>query len=290
MSSSRGKRTVALPSKKCNGPGGSLSRPTSEARHPFITFPQDSQEELFQILRARTLSASRCINWAALEHVNLADAVRALLMTDPWEQFFRIIEPTYLELTLEFCSTFYLQTVMSQFDDPGTGYPPYDPSRMKATALTPSLRYLHTLLTHTLTASDRATSQGGHIHGPVHYTLGPSLRAPQHSGLDILIHTRRPDVPSGHLDYAPYEDDLEAEDLEDIPDNVPPPEDDAPTDPPPPRRSVHAAASHANISERLSRFEQQCFQRFDHIDATLQQICQHLHITSPPPPRDPFEN
>ncbi|PPS10580.1 hypothetical protein GOBAR_AA10065 [Gossypium barbadense] len=50
---------------------------------------------------------------------------------------------------------------------------------------------------------------------------------------------------------------------------------------------IYDAASYANISERLTRFEQQCFQRFDHIDATLHQICQHIHISSPPPPREP---
>ncbi|PPR85723.1 hypothetical protein GOBAR_AA34968 [Gossypium barbadense] len=63
--------------------------------------------------------------------------------------------------------------------------------------------------------------------------------------------------------------------------------EDPPTQPPPPSHPVHAAASYANISERLTRFEQQCFQRFDNIDPTLQQIFQHLHISSPVPPREP---
>ncbi|PPR88224.1 hypothetical protein GOBAR_AA32464 [Gossypium barbadense] len=56
---------------------------------------------------------------------------------------------------------------------------------------------------------------------------------------------------------------------EDIPD-VPLQHEDPPTQPPPPSRPVHAAASYADISECLTRFEQQCFQRFDNIDATLQ--------------------
>ncbi|PPR94495.1 hypothetical protein GOBAR_AA26168 [Gossypium barbadense] len=50
----------------------------------------------------------------------MADAIRALLTTDPWELFFGIIEPTNLELTMELCSTFHLQTVMTNYDDPGT--------------------------------------------------------------------------------------------------------------------------------------------------------------------------
>ncbi|PPR88170.1 hypothetical protein GOBAR_AA32519 [Gossypium barbadense] len=46
--------------------------------------------------------------------------LRALLSTDPWDLFFGIIEPTYLELTLELCSTFHFQIVMTEFDDPRT--------------------------------------------------------------------------------------------------------------------------------------------------------------------------
>ncbi|PPR80569.1 hypothetical protein GOBAR_AA40146 [Gossypium barbadense] len=50
----------------------------------------------------------------------MADTIRALLTIDPWELFFEIIEPRYLELTMELCSTFYLQTVMTRYDDPNT--------------------------------------------------------------------------------------------------------------------------------------------------------------------------
>ncbi|PPR91095.1 hypothetical protein GOBAR_AA29588 [Gossypium barbadense] len=42
--------------------------------------------------------------------------------------------------------------------------------------------------------------------------------------------------------------------------------------PPPPSRPVHLAASYANISEHLTRFELQCFQQFNNIDATLHRI------------------
>ncbi|PPR88990.1 hypothetical protein GOBAR_AA31695 [Gossypium barbadense] len=79
----------------------SSAGPTTEIRHPLLKFPRGPQEELFQILWARPLSADRCIDWAAVEQVQLADAIQALLTTDPWELFFEIIEPTYLELTME---------------------------------------------------------------------------------------------------------------------------------------------------------------------------------------------
>ncbi|PPR81203.1 hypothetical protein GOBAR_AA39513 [Gossypium barbadense] len=57
----------------------------------------------------------RCIDWVAIEQVQMADAIRALLTIDPWELFFGIIEPTCLELTI--CSTFHLQTIMTNYDD-----------------------------------------------------------------------------------------------------------------------------------------------------------------------------
>ncbi|PPS06679.1 hypothetical protein GOBAR_AA13970 [Gossypium barbadense] len=151
----------------------------------------------------------RCIDWAVVEQVQLADAIRALLTTDPWGIFFGIIEPTYLELTMELCSTFHLQTVMMNYDDPGTiqfclgrlvrqlsipefgttlglytedfkeendldalnrhihhspcwdalvpGSATYNPSRSKASALPPSLRYLHAILAHTITGKREST-------------------------------------------------------------------------------------------------------------------------------------
>ncbi|PPR84629.1 hypothetical protein GOBAR_AA36083 [Gossypium barbadense] len=159
-----------------------------------------SEFSTFKILRGRPLGVGYCIDWTAIEQTQLADAVRALLTADPWGFFFEIVEPTYLELTLELCSTFHLQSVMTKFDDhrmvqfrlsglvrqlsmPEFGvalglytkefmdddnfnslhryihYSPsncwkalvpasatYDPSRSKASALAPSLRYLHAIL------------------------------------------------------------------------------------------------------------------------------------------------
>ncbi|PPS18568.1 hypothetical protein GOBAR_AA02005 [Gossypium barbadense] len=141
----------------------------------------------------------------------MADVIRAFLTTNPWELFFVIIEPTYLELTMELCSTFHLQTVMTYYDDPGTvqfclgglihqlsipefsvtlglyteefeeenelhalsrhihfsplkcwhtlapGTAFYNPSRSKASILPPSLRYLHTILAHTIIGRREST-------------------------------------------------------------------------------------------------------------------------------------
>ncbi|KAK5845955.1 hypothetical protein PVK06_002208 [Gossypium arboreum] len=86
---------------------------------------------------------------------------------------------------------------------------------------------------------------------------------------------------------VPSRQSTQEEAPEDITDDVPPHHEDPPSQLPTPSRLVHATASYADISERLTRFEQQCFQCFDHIDATLHQICQHFHISSPPPYREP---
>ncbi|PPR97015.1 hypothetical protein GOBAR_AA23653 [Gossypium barbadense] len=85
------------------------------------------------------------IHSTAIEKIQLADAIWDLLTTDPWGLFFEIIELTYLELTMELCSTFHPQT--NAFT-PGTAS--YNPSCSKASALPPSLRYLHAILAHTL--------------------------------------------------------------------------------------------------------------------------------------------
>ncbi|KAK5771668.1 hypothetical protein PVK06_047902 [Gossypium arboreum] len=114
--SSRGKKTTVLASKKRKGASSSMG-PIAEICHPVLQFPRGPQEELFQILQVRALIAGRCIYWTAIEPVQMADTIRALLTTDPWELFFRIIELTYLKLTMELCSTFYLQTVMTRYDD-----------------------------------------------------------------------------------------------------------------------------------------------------------------------------
>ncbi|PPS20004.1 hypothetical protein GOBAR_AA00559 [Gossypium barbadense] len=107
MSSLRGKKVIVPALKKRKG-ASSSSGLTAKIRHPFLQFPIGSQEELFQILQALPLEVGRCIDWATLEQVQLADAIQALLTTDPWGLFFEIVETTYLELTMELCSMFHL--------------------------------------------------------------------------------------------------------------------------------------------------------------------------------------
>ncbi|PPR83020.1 hypothetical protein GOBAR_AA37693 [Gossypium barbadense] len=222
MSSSSGKKTAIPVLKKKKG-AASSSSPTAEIRHPFLEFPLGPQEELFQTLWGRPL-------------------VRALLTTNPWGLFFEIVELTYLELTLELCSTFHLQTVMTNFNDPGT-------------------------VQFCLGGLER-----GHLYRALCDSTGLELRAPQHSSTIILLHSHRPDVPTGHpeqlsmrmiekrrgtypLQYRLVQS-TEEEDPEDITDDVPPRHDDSPSQPPPIYRPVHMAASYSDISERLTQFEQ----------------------------------
>ncbi|PPS16917.1 hypothetical protein GOBAR_AA03670 [Gossypium barbadense] len=96
----------------------------------------------------------------------------------------------------------------------------YNPSRSKASALPPSLRYLHTILAHTITGWMIEKRPGTYPH---QYCLAQSTKE---------------------------------EAYEDIPDDVPPQHEDPPNQPPPPSRLVHVAASYTDISERLTRFEQ----------------------------------
>ncbi|PPR85382.1 hypothetical protein GOBAR_AA35309 [Gossypium barbadense] len=104
ISSSRGKK-IAVPASKERKGASSFAGPIAKIHHPLLQFPRGTQEELFQILQARPLIANCGIDWATVEQVQMADAIRALLTTDPWELFFRIIKLTYLELTMELCST-----------------------------------------------------------------------------------------------------------------------------------------------------------------------------------------
>ena len=131
----------------------SSSNPTVEACDPYIRF--------------LALSLGHCIDWAALEQVQLAGHVRAIIATAPWDRFFSIIEPTYMELTLEFYFIFTLQHVMTIHDEPchhhihylpslcwtklTASMTPYDPTQSKATSLPLTLRYIHVILAHTLT-------------------------------------------------------------------------------------------------------------------------------------------
>ncbi|PPR97500.1 hypothetical protein GOBAR_AA23168 [Gossypium barbadense] len=210
--------------------------------------------------------------------IHLADAVRALQMTNPWGLFFEIVEPTYLEFTLELYSMFHLQTIMTNFDDPGMEfmddnklntlychihYSPskcwrdlvpasatYDPSRSKASALSLSLKLLNTVAqSSSLTLISQMSPQG----------ISSMLNM-------MMIEKWRGTYPP---QYCLIQSTKE-EDPEDITDGVPPRYENPPSQPPPPSCPVHRVASYADISECLTRFEQQCFQCFDNIDATLQ--------------------
>ncbi|PPS01113.1 hypothetical protein GOBAR_AA19552 [Gossypium barbadense] len=247
---------------------------------------------------------------SALEQIQLADAIRALLTTNPCGLFFKIIEPTYLKLTLEIWSTFHLQVVMTQFDDPGTvqfclgdlvrqlSVPEfgvalglyteefmdaiYDPSCFKASALAPSLRYLHAILAHTLTRQRKSTGivnthdayflwsmANGHVFDLIYFiALAIHQQMERHRkgvisigpyGISSMLHMRMIERRHG-VDPPQYRlvQSAEEEDPEDITDDVPSQHEDPPSQSPPIHRPVH--------------------------------ICQYLHISSSLPPREPSDD
>ncbi|PPS12356.1 hypothetical protein GOBAR_AA08289 [Gossypium barbadense] len=150
----------------------------------------------------------------------MADAVRALLTTEPWGIFFEIIEPTYLEFTMELCSTFYLQVVMTNFNDPGTVH-----------------ELEHFGLLNTVAQSSSFTLIG--------------QMSPQ--GISSMLNMRM--IKKRRGTYPPQYhlvQSTEEEDLEGITNDVPPCHEDPPSQPPPIHRPVHTAASLSNISERLT--------------------------------------
>ncbi|PPR96577.1 hypothetical protein GOBAR_AA24092 [Gossypium barbadense] len=193
----------------------------------------------------------------------MADAIWALLTTDPWELFFGIIELTYLELTITAS---------------------YNPSRFKASVLPPSLRYLHAILAQTILERRESTSvvsthdvyflwcmSQGHVIDLAYFivfaiqhqterhrkgviSIGPYM-SPQviSSMLSMrMIERHRGTYPSQYR--LPQSTKEEA--YEDIPDIVPPQHENPPTQPPPPSRPVHVVASYADISDHLTRFKQ----------------------------------
>ncbi|PPS15631.1 hypothetical protein GOBAR_AA04954 [Gossypium barbadense] len=178
---------------------------------------------------------ARCIDWATVEQVQLADAIRALLTTDPWELFFGIIKPTYIELTMELCSTFYLQTVMTNYDNPGT------------------VQFRLGELIHQLSLPEFGENElhalTRHIHfspSKCWHTLAPDAASynPNRSKASVLLPSLR------YLHAILAHENGEA--YEDIPDDVPPQHEDPSAQSPPPSRPVHAAASYADISERFT--------------------------------------
>ncbi|PPS10189.1 hypothetical protein GOBAR_AA10453 [Gossypium barbadense] len=143
----------------------------------------------------------------------------------------------------------------------------YDPSRSKASALAPSLRNLHAILAHTLTGRRESTSTERNRKGVISTSpyvtrlarhFGLLNTAAQSSALTLIgqmspqgittmlhmrmiEHQRGTDPPQYRLSHA-----IDEEDLEDIPDDVPP-QHEEPSTAPPRERPVHGATSLAHI-------------------------------------------
>ncbi|PPS08782.1 hypothetical protein GOBAR_AA11859 [Gossypium barbadense] len=121
----------------------------------------------------------------------------------------------------------------------------YNPSHSKASAFPPSLRetrehrrrhhlrHLFLLeygerarhlprLLYCLRHSplDGVAQERGHLYRALCDSIGSALWAPQHSSLNILPHSHRPDLPTKNLEDAKYKDDRET--TWDIPSSVPP--------------------------------------------------------------------
>ncbi|KAK5794255.1 hypothetical protein PVK06_035473 [Gossypium arboreum] len=323
MSSSRGKKGAVLSSKRRRGSGYSSIRATAEVRYPFLEFPQASQEELFQILRVRPLTTGRCINWATVKQVVMTKN------DDPDTIHFRLGGLVHTMSVPEFGVALGLYTDEFMEEEDMNSLPcnihispslcwkalaplssTYDTSRSKASALAPSLRYLHAILVHTLTRRRESTNivnthdayylwcmANAHVtdlayfiafairyqterhrkgvisidpyvtclarHFSILNTVAQSSAltligqmSPQ--GITTMLHMRiiecrhGTDPPQYRLTHA-----IGEEDLEDIPDDVPP-QHEKPSTTPPRERLVHAAASLAHLFDRLAHFEQYC--------------------------------
>ncbi|PPR80831.1 hypothetical protein GOBAR_AA39883 [Gossypium barbadense] len=254
MSSSRGKKIIVPTSKKWKGASSSVG-PTTKIHHPLLQFPQQAQ---------------------------LADVIRALLTPDPWELFFGIIEPTYLELTMKLCSMFHLQTVMTNYDDPGMVQ--FRLGELICQLSVPEFGTALGLYTEEFKKENELHALTGHIHfspskclhtlapGAASYNLSRSKVSVLPPSLRIILDPIGQMSPQGILSMLSMRmiercrgtypsqyrlaQSTKEEAYEDIPDDVPPQQEDPLTQPPPPSRPVHVVASYADISERLTRFEQ----------------------------------
>ncbi|PPS15100.1 hypothetical protein GOBAR_AA05473 [Gossypium barbadense] len=162
----RGKKTSVPHSKKRKGASSSAG-PTMKIHHPLLQFLRGPQEELFQILRARPLIVGRCIDWAAVEQVQLTVMMN---YDDPGMVQFHLGGLVHQLNVLEFSTALgsYTEEFKEENDlDTLTRHihfspskcwhtlapsaASYNPSRSKASVLLPSLRYLHAILAHTIT-------------------------------------------------------------------------------------------------------------------------------------------
>ncbi|PPR89545.1 hypothetical protein GOBAR_AA31140 [Gossypium barbadense] len=169
----------------------------------------------------------------------------------------------------------------------------YNPSCSKASVFPPSLRYLHVILAHKITGRRESTSIVNTYYVYFLWCMSQGHVIDLAYFITLVIQHQMERHRKGVISIGPYyrlAQSTEEEAYEDIPDDVPPQHEDPPVQPQPPSHPAYAVASYADIYERLTRFKQQCFQRFDNINATLQQICQHLHISSLTLPREPSSN
>ncbi|PPR92882.1 hypothetical protein GOBAR_AA27790 [Gossypium barbadense] len=192
----------------------SASGPTAEIRHPFLQFPIRPQEEIFQILRARPLETvvARSDDPGTIQF-RLGSLVRQLNVP-----VFGTALGLYTEEFIEENELHTLNHHIHHFPSQRwNALTPkaasYNPSRSKASALPPSLRYLHAILVHTLTEGERALASstltihtfygdGGYLHWTLCDAVGSAHRAPQHSSPIILPHSHGLDVPTGHFEHA----------------------------------------------------------------------------------------
>ncbi|PPS17484.1 hypothetical protein GOBAR_AA03084 [Gossypium barbadense] len=246
MSSSRGKKVVVPASKKMKG-ASSFSSPTAKVRYPFLRFPIGPQEKLSQILRAQPLIAGHCIDWAAVHRANIQRYHDGTMLNVPSsdQEFKEENDLDTLNCHIHRSPSWCWHALIP-------GGAAYNPNHSKASSLPPSLRLLSTA------AQESSLTLVGQM-------------SPQ--DISSMLSMRMTEKRQGT--YPPQyrlAQSTEEESFEDIPDDVPLQHENPPSQPPPLSRPVHAAASYTNISEHLTRFEQQCFQRFDNIDATLQQF------------------
>ncbi|PPR89988.1 hypothetical protein GOBAR_AA30697 [Gossypium barbadense] len=153
-------------------------------------------------------------------------------------------------------STF--KTVMANYDDPGMVQ--LRLGRLICQLSVPEFGTALGLYTEEFKEENELHALTRHIHfSPLKcwHTLAPSAASynPSRSKASVLPPSLRTYPPQYRLAQS-----TEEEAYKDIPDDVPLQHEDPPTQPPPPSHPVHAAASYADISECLTRFEQQCFQ------------------------------
>ncbi|KAK5838942.1 hypothetical protein PVK06_007690 [Gossypium arboreum] len=312
LTNTRGKSKVVDPAlKKQKSPGTTSSSASAKVRHPYLQFSADPLEDLFQLLPVRPLGLGRCIDWAALEQVGLSDEVYASLLQHNGTVSFISSSPHIWSLLWSFAqhSTFSARYEFMGADnflhlhrhihyspsccwtDLKASQIPYD---SMVTGHIFGLAYFIALAFHHQTNRNR---KGLICLGPYvtrlarHFGLFDTLEMsstltlvvqmfPQ--GISSMIHMRMIerchgfDPPQYRLAHSDGQDDPE-----DITENVPPLHEDPP--PPPSQSHCPTAATLTDISEQLTCFEQQCFEWFNSIDATLRQICHHLHISPSAP-------